>query len=81
MTEFLGFGVDVNAVVRQLAEINFRSLDVEFRHARHGRQILDEQFGHSFGGYFVNGSDRRAVAVRKGQMLVDPVSIRQTGDI
>ena len=71
---------DDHVVVGQLAEIDARLVDLQVDRGLR-RQIADEQDRQSFAGHLVDRAERQAVAVREGQPLVDPRSIRQAGRV
>ena len=76
--KFLRVGIHEHVVVRQLAEVDARLLDVDVAgHRRLRRNVLHEQNRQPFLRHLVHRSQRDAVAVREGEVLVDPRAVRQ----
>ena len=78
IVKFLRLGVDEHIVVRQLAEVDARLGDLNFRDRRLRRNILHEQHRQAFLRDFVDRAERQSVAVREREMFVDPVTVRKT---
>ena len=78
VVKLLRVGVHEHVVVRQLAEVDARLLDVDVaRHRRLRRDVLHEQNRQPLLRHFVHRPERDAVAVREGEVLVDPGAVRQ----
>ena len=78
VVKLLRVGVHQHVVVRQLAEVDARLLDVDVAgHRRLRRDVLHEQNRQSLLRHFVHRPERDAVAVREGEVLVDPRAVRQ----